>query len=510
MTILDFVRLTRHNFLLLLAAIGLGILVMAGYSFTRPTLYSATSTGYVVVGSSGTLADAYNGTTLGQGKAQSYLPLVNSTNVAQRIIDDLGIQASPGSIAGSLSAEVVPGTVLFKVSAVSTDPVRARDVADAAIKATSEEANKLETLNMDGTSRTESVVRIVPIEQAGVAGTPFSPNWTRNLLIGAAAGLLFGYLAALLRMGVDSRIRTQADVETVTGAGVLAIIPKVTGIDETGDITSPDSFAGEAVRQLRTNLRFVNVDHPPRKIVLTSANPGEGKSTIASNLARLLAQAGTPAILIDADLRRPTLSKKFDTDSSIGLTQVLAGDVELEAALVQVAPGLLLLPAGRIPPNPSELVGSQRMHALLDALAQTHTVIVDAPPLLPVTDAGLLAATADGAILVSQVGKTHKEQLRLCAKILGRVNAKLLGSVLNMAPRKGIGSVVYGYGYGSYEQRYYYTSDGVKKKVRRRKPSRGGGQASRAAKPTDGVPDTGDTTMPDDIMPEQLTARRSM
>jgi capsular exopolysaccharide synthesis family protein len=133
--------------------------------------------------------------------------------------------------------------------------------------------------------------------------------------------------------------------------------------------------------------------------------------------------------------------------------------------------GLSLIPSGRIPPNPSELVGSKRMQALIDTLKEDYTVIIDAPPLLPVTDAGLLTAAADGCILVVHVGKTAKEQVKLCAKILERVNGKLLGSVLNMAPRRGIGAVVYGYGYGytRYDQKYYYAEDGTRKRVRRSK-----------------------------------------
>ena len=468
MTILDFVRMTRHNLWRIVLCVLLGIAAMAAYSWTRPVLYAATSTGYVVVGSAENVGELYNGTILAQGKAQSYIPIVTSTPVGQRIVDELELQSSPAGVAGSLSAAVVPGTVLFKVTAVSGSPEMAKKLADAAIKATSEEANRLETLRMNGESSGNSVVRIVPIDQAVIPGAPFTPNWERNLLIGAGAGLVLGYVLAFFTLSVDRRIRNQADVETLTNAGVLAIIPKVASLGTGKDVGVQDSLAGESIRQLRTNLRFVNVDNPPRAIVVTSPNPSEGKSTVSANLARLLAEAGNPTILIDADLRRPTQARRASKDNAVGLTQLLAGDITLAEALVpSETEGLTLLPSGRIPPNPSELVGSKRMQVLIDNLKNDYTVIIDAPPLLPVTDAGLLTSAADGCILVVQVGKTYKEQVKLCAKILERVNGRLLGSVLNMAPRRGIGAVVYGYGFGyeAYAQKYYYTEDGNRKKV---------------------------------------------
>ena len=211
----------------------------------------------------------------------------------------------------------------------------------------------------------------------------------------------------------------------------------------------------EAFRQLRTNLRFVDVDHPPRSIVVTSANPHEGKSTVSSNLARMMAAAGQPTLLIDADLRRPSLASTFDLDPAVGLTQVLVGDLTVADVLQETrTPNLQVITAGRIPPNPSELLGSQRMHALVDELSQEFMVILDAPPLLPVTDAGLLTVTSDGALLVIAVGKTAVEEVVLCRKVLDQVGGRLLGAVLNMAPSRGLGAVVYGYGGGSFTQGY--------------------------------------------------------
>ena len=229
-----------------------------------------------------------------------------------------------------------------------------------------------------------------------------------------------------------------------------------------------DHIAQESIRQLRTNLRFVNVDTPPRSFIVTSAVPGEGKSTVSLSLARSLADAGSPVILIDADLRRPTVAKKLKLDAKVGLTQVLAGQVEIANAVHQLGDSnLFVLPAGRIPPNPSELLGSDKMRQLIKELSEEFIVVVDVPPLLPVTDASLLSHSVDGVILVGSIGRSHREQMAEASSILKKVNANLFGLVLNRAPRKGLGNSYYGFGYAStyvgYATYYGYGKDGDKK-----------------------------------------------
>jgi len=168
----------------------------------------------------------------------------------------------------------------------------------------------------------------------------------------------------------------------------------------------------------------------------------------------------------------------------VGLTQVIAGSVDLADVLVPTSQdGLLLLPAGRIPPNPSEIVGSGRMESLIAGLSHSYMVIIDAPPLLPVTDAGLLTVAADGALLVVRHGKTRKEQVALAARNLAHVDGTLLGFVMNMVPKKDMGSVVYGYGYGSYSPQYYYGEDGSRK---RRGEERATRRTARRARRQDG------------------------
>ncbi|MFI7587879.1 CpsD/CapB family tyrosine-protein kinase [Spongisporangium articulatum] len=206
----------------------------------------------------------------------------------------------------------------------------------------------------------------------------------------------------------------------------------------------------EAFRTLRTNLQFTNVDDPPRVIVVTSALPDEGKSTTSANIALTLALSGASVALVEADLRKPAMSKYLGVSSGAGLTNVLAGQYDLREVLVPYGQeNLALLPSGPKPPNPSELLGSAHMSSLLETLS-THFdyVIIDAPPLLPVTDAAIVAAMADGALVVVRHGKTTREGLDRAVQSLKAVNAKLLGTVLNFAPRKKRGGGYDGYGYG--------------------------------------------------------------
>jgi capsular exopolysaccharide synthesis family protein len=206
----------------------------------------------------------------------------------------------------------------------------------------------------------------------------------------------------------------------------------------------------EAFRVLRTNLQFVNVDSPSKVFVVTSSLPEEGKTTTSCNLAVALAQAGQRVLLLEGDLRRPKISEHLNVEEAVGLTTVLVGRIGLaDAVQPSGVPGLDVLPSGATPPNPSELLQSNAMHDVMDRLRKDYDVIVvDAPPLLPVTDAALLTAQSDGALLVIRHGKTTKDQVQHAAERLEAVDGRLVGAVLNMVPRRRSGDTYYGYGYG--------------------------------------------------------------
>ena len=482
---MDFLQLwslVRRGWWLLAASVVLGLAAGVAVSWMQPTLYSATSTGYVVAGNSATVGDAFAGKNLAAEKAATYLPLVQSRSVAERIAEDMGL-ASASEVAGRLKASNTG--VIFHITATASSPELAAELADSAIRATSEEANALETMTVSGENTGYTVVRIVPVELAQTPTRPVSPDWTRNLLISLALGAMAGLGLIVGRHSLDRRVREASVAEEITQSSVLVVVPKAAELAGAPRLTDRTGPAAEALRQLRTNLRFVSVDDPVKSIVVTSSNQDEGKSTIAANLAVLLARSGQPTVLVDADLRRPTQATRFGVDPAVGVTQVLAGTAALSQSLVGTdQKGLFLLPAGRIPPNPSELVGSRRMEGLITSLAASYMVVIDAPPLLPVTDAALLSVAADGAIVVVEAGKTRTEQLAYAARKLGQVNATLLGVVLNKVKTKEIGTAIYGYGYGSDSSSYYYR-DGDETQIRdRRAPKRAKRTTTLPAKET--------------------------
>lgn len=477
MTIVDFVRLMRRHWTLLLVTGLIGVLAATAFVLTRPVTYVASSTGMVVAGDSLSSGGALSGNQVAEQRAMAYLTLLGTRSVAERTASELEAVKNPEAARGTASAELVPNTSFIRISATGTTAQNAQDLANATLNAVATEALHMETYGQaqgKQLSRRDmeklTSVYVLPYEPAALPTAPQRTNLPLTLLIGLGAGLLLGAVIAFVRHQFDVRVRSQRDVEEQTGHAVLGIVPETKDLKKqlTDGAIGTMGHAGESLRQLRTNLRFVNVDQPPQAVVITSATPGEGKSTIATNLAQVVAKSGRDVVLVDCDLRKPMQAQAFGVDAQIGLTQVLAGDVPLRDALVTTdVPRLKLLPAGRIPPNPSELLGSRRMQEAIDELARDAFVVLDAPPMLAVTDAGLLAVASDGAILVSVVGQTTKGELALCAKQLDQLGAPLLGTVLNKAPRKALGDVLYGYGAGGYGYgRSYaaYGGDGTAKR----------------------------------------------
>ena len=481
MTILEFFRTTRANLWLLIIGIVVGAAAGFGYASLQPKVYAASSSGYVTVGESGTV-DVLSGSTAAKERARSYAAIVSSEAVAQKIKQNTPeLSLTTGQIRSSITAAAGENAALITVSAKASSPKNAQLLANGALQATADYIKEIEQnpgnaqalVNGDSTAASPTggnTVRVIPLNNASVNPPLVAPNYEQNTLIGAGTGLVLVSAAIFLRRALDQRIRTRDDATKATGASILGVLPVSDDLNEDNIVKggTDDHIAQESIRQLRTNLRFVNVDTPPRSFIVTSAVPGEGKSTVSLSLARAMADAGSPVILIDADLRRPTVAKKLKLDAKVGLTQVLAGQVEIANAVHQVGESnLFILPAGRIPPNPSELLGSDKMRQLINELSEEFIVVVDVPPLLPVTDASLLSHSVDGVILVGSIGRSHREQMTEASNILKKVNANLLGMVLNRAPRKGLGNSYYGFGYASayvgYATYYGYGKEGDKK-----------------------------------------------
>ena len=295
-------------------------------------------------------------------------------------------------------------------------------------------------------------VKAYIVDRATDPDGPVSPNPTRNLALATILGLLLGAGIAVLRDSFDTTIKTADDLDLASNnTPLLGSIYYDKTAPKYPLITMLGSHAPrtESFRVLRTNLQFVNVDSDSKVYVVTSAVPGEGKSTTAANLAITLAESGQSVILIEGDLRRPKAVSYLQLEGAVGVTTVLVGRIELEDAIQRWTKNLDVLAAGSTPPNPAELVQSQGMKRLLAKLRKDYDIVViDAPPLLPVADAALLAASSDGAILVVHHGKTTKDQVAAAVGRIESVGARLIGTVINMSPMPKRGRSGYGYGYG--------------------------------------------------------------
>ncbi len=307
--------------------------------------------------------------------------------------------------------------------------------------------------------------RVVVEERATVPADPVVPQPAQNIALGLLIGALSGIGLAFLRDALDNTIKDQATLERISGSGMVGAIPvDKTRVHETAiQFETENSAIAESFRKLRTNLQFLAVDHPPRVILVTSSLPNEGKSTTAVNIALALAESGHTVLLLDGDMRRPTIHKCLDIVGSVGLSTVLSGGTSVDEALQESKfPRLTVLAAGASPPNPSELLGSLVAKSLLNELSTRFDyIIIDTAPLLAVTDAAVLAANCDGTLMMARFGRTKRDQLAQSVRILDDVGAKLLGAVLTMTPARRRGSSYYHYGYyGNHDQRSGEASGG--------------------------------------------------
>ncbi|GAB6901640.1 tyrosine-protein kinase domain-containing protein [Kineosporia succinea] len=449
MTIVQYLHVLRRQWLvvLLLAALGLG--AAWAYTSRQVRTYSATTQMFVGITGDGqdSVSQMSQGSTFVQQRIKSYADVVTSPKVLEEVRSTYGVPVS----ASQISVTAPTDTVLLEITVTDTVPDRAKVIADGIAARFPNYVAMLERLP----GQSGSPVRLSVVEDAQVPTSPVSPRVPLNLALGLLVGLGLGIGAAVLRDALNTSVSGVSDIEKLTGAVPLGVVPFDAGTSRQPLVDADEQGArAEAFRTLRTNLQFADVDSPPRVIVVTSPLPNEGKSTSACNLALTLALGGARVVLVDGDLRKPSVGQYLGISSGAGLTTVLAGRHDLrDVVTVYGRDTLAVLPSGPTPPNPSELLGSQQMADLLATLADHYdVVVVDAPPLLPVTDAAVLAAAADGAVLVLRHGKTRKEDANRALQALDAVNAKLLGSVLNFAPQRkrrgGYDGYGYGYGYG--------------------------------------------------------------
>jgi capsular exopolysaccharide synthesis family protein len=461
MELSDYLRILRAHWLGVLALVVCGVVAAGLYSTSQPKVYEAHATGFVSSGKDADPADASISNSLAQSRVASYVAIATSTATAERVLADpsiqgLGLPTDAGALSGDISVSQPLDTVLIDISARASTPQTAATLANAWVKALSKEVEKVDGKPQPGSSG----LRMRAYGSAQLPGAPVLPRTKLNLAIGLLLGALLGVAYALIRNQLDRRLRSSEEVEKTFHVPVIGKIPQTSAARRTGGqltlaVTSPSDGGGaaESFRKLRTNLAYMDVDNPPRVIVVTSPKQGDGKSTVAANLAAAVAVGGQRVILIDGDLRRPTVADSLGMVDGAGLTDILVGRVK-PSEVIQDHPeltGLRVLASGAIPPNPSELLGSHAMQVLLKDLAQDAMVIIDAPPLLPVTDAAVLTQSADGAMMVISHGGTLDTELASSLHHISQVHGRTLGIVFNRM-RKGAAGGYYGdYYVGDYQ-----------------------------------------------------------
>jgi capsular exopolysaccharide synthesis family protein len=433
----DYIRVIRKRWQIIVAVM---LVVVAGAALATalsPKVYEADTRLFVSTAGGNDSNALLSGSSFTQQRVKSYADVLTTPNVLDPVIQTLQLKTTAAQLGDQITATVPLDTVLIEVAVTNTDPRVAAEVADAVGKQFTKTVAELESVNKGQSSP----VKVTVVSAPTVPTTPISPKPTRNLALGAVLGLLLGLGLALLRDLLDTSIKSEKDCALVTDATVIGGIafdpeaarnPLIVQVD-------PHSPRAEAFRTLRTNLQFVDAANHPRSIIFTSSVPGEGKTTTTANLAITMAAGGARICVVEGDLRRPRLLEYMGMDGSVGLTNVLIGQADLGDVLQQFGESsVYVLGAGSIPPNPSELLGSA---AMIDTLRELESrfdvVIIDTPPLLPVTDAAVLSTITGGTVVVVGAGLVDRDHLARSLQSLETVKGRVLGLVLNMIPIKG-------------------------------------------------------------------------
>ncbi len=409
----DYIDILRARWRLILATTLLGVMAAALASMLATPMYTTTATTFVSVnGGDPSVGTALQGNLFAQDRVKSYVGIGTSDDVMAAVIEDLGLPLTPTQLAGKVELNNPIDTVSLEISATDANPALAQSIANSTADALGAQVAKLEQPGAGGVP----LVKVSTTDKAPLPTSPSSPRTMINLALGFLVGLAVGVGAAVLLETLDTRIKSIEALTKHFEHPLLGVIGFEAEAEKKPLLTDAQgqSKRSESFRQVRTNLQFVDIDHRPKSIVITSSVPREGKTTTAINLAITIAQTGQPVFLIEADLRRPKVADYLHIEGGAGLTDVLVGRATVDEVLQPwgATGNLWVMASGPLPPNPSELLGSQAMSDLVNHLEKRATLIIDAPPLLPVTDAAVLTRLSGGALVVIATGKTRREQLR--------------------------------------------------------------------------------------------------
>lgn len=423
--------------IVLVALVIHGLVAVATY--LQPREYAARSQLFVSVRSGSSTSDLVSGNTFAQSQVQSYIDVVKAPVVLDPVIGELGLEESAADLSRRVTVTVPERTVILNIEVRDSDPSRAAELGEVINE---QFIRRVTTLESSGSSSRDTV-RVSVLRPATASARPVSPVPLRNLIIGAALGLFFGLIAALVREALDNAIRRREDVEDVSDLPILGAIPFDREAPQHPMVADTDGYSvrAEAFRALRTNLQFVHGNDRLRSVVMTSSLPGEGKTTTVANLAQVLAAQGARVCVVEGDLRRPRLLDYLGLEGGAGLTNVLIGTATLDDVIQEAGEGLHVLGAGPTPPNPSELLGSSLMERVVNLLEASHDmVLIDGPPVMPVTDSAVLSRIVGGLMVCVGFDVADRDSLARTLKSLEAVDANVVGLVLNRVPQERPGA----------------------------------------------------------------------
>ena len=526
--------LMRWYWLLILAAMLAAVLAFLVSKRMTP-VYQASTKLLINEAPTARSAD-YNSILTSERLARTYSEMLTTKPVVEAVIKDLDLNLDVKDLQKTIQVELVRDTQLIEVKVDNTNPVMAANIANTLVSKFSEQtkdlqasryasskqnletqlarideqlqntADQLNKLKGNTQNQTEidrldtalaqyrqtyasllqsyeqvrvaeagSTSNVVQIESASPPERPIRPRILMNTSLAGIVGILIAAGVILLIEALDDTIRGPDDVTRVLRIPVLGLIIRHATSD--GNLISliePRSPVSESFRSLRTNLQFASVDTPIHVLLITSPSPADGKTTVAANLGIVMAQGGRRVVMVDADMRRPRLHKVLDVPNRVGLSGMFVQTkIKLDGSLQKTSTdGLMALPAGEVPPNPAELLGSEKLFDIFNQIGQqADMIIIDSPPLMAVTDSAVLAHRVDGVLLVIKPGTTKTAAAKQALEQLQRVGANVIGVVLNEVDFSRSRYANYQYKGYYYIYNYYYNEQGhrVKSKIRTKK-----------------------------------------
>ncbi|MGY1639799.1 polysaccharide biosynthesis tyrosine autokinase [Geodermatophilus sp. SYSU D00703] len=432
--------LYRHVLAIVVAVVVCGTGALTASLLATPS-YAATAGLFFSLQNASSAGDLVEGGAFTRDQMASFATLATTPAVLEPVIDELDLATDVRELADRVEAVTPSGTVFLELTVTDPSPQLAADVANAVAAQLIEVVGDVAPADTEG----RATVRATTVTPAAAPEFASSPNTRMNLAAGLLTGLALGVLYALLRESLDTRVRDVHRVEALTDAPVLGRLAADGDVPDLVVADAPHSPQAELFRQLRTNLEFSRAEGEPFSVAVTSSLPQEGKSTTAINLALALSEVCDRVLLVDADLRRPAVAQRLGLEGAAGLSTVLVGRADVEDVVQPWGDGgLSVLTSGAVPPNPAQLLDSPRMRALMAELEGRYdVVVVDSPPLLPVTDALLVSRCTRGTLLVVDSRRVRRHQLAEALRQLAAVQTRLFGVVVN---RLVAGKQVYGYG----------------------------------------------------------------